>query len=277
LNEPADASLTVLVLAGQRDGAVDPLAAAAGGAYKALSPVAGRPMIGHVLEALSACDCVGAVIVSINEGSGVEEVAEAKALAAAGRLTVAPARGNLVDSVLSALESARFPVLVTTADSVLLSAATIAEIDDRARAAGADVAVALARREDVLAVHPNGQRRFYRFADGAFSNCNSYWIGTRSALAPAELFRSGGQFVKHPLRVVGALGVAGVIELIRFRFGIGALEDGFARLSRRFRLAIRPVLVTDGAAAIDVDHAPSLKVAEEVLADRRGAGRAAAA
>ncbi len=266
--------LTVLILAGQREGRPDAFANAMGVAFKALAPVAGQAMALHPLAAVAACPAVGSIVVSINAGSGLEDLPEVAALRASGRLKVVASRPNLVDSVLDAVAGAPFPVLITTADTVLLSPEAIAEIDDAARAGGADVAVALARREDVLAAHPDGQKRFYRFADGAYSNCNSYWIGARSALAPAELFRSGGQFVKHPARVVGALGLAGVFELVRFRFGLGTLEQGCRRLSKRFKLKIVPALLSDGAVAIDVDHERSLKVAEAVIAARRQASAA---
>lgn len=269
-------TLSVLLLAGQREGRVDPLAEAHGVALKSLTPVAGRPMLMHTIATLAATQSVGRIVVSINAGSGIDRLPEIARLIAEGRLEICDARPNLVDSVLAALDGGAFPVLITTADAVLLTPETVTEIDLAARVRGADVAVALARREDVLAAHPQGQRRFYRFGCGYYSNCNCYWIGDRSALAPAELFRSGGQFVKHPSRVIGALGVAGLFELVRFRFGLGTLEQGCARLSRRFRLNIRPVVVADGATAIDVDAERSLKVAEAVLAARRSVAPRAA-
>lgn len=262
--------LTVLVLAGQREGKVDPLASANGVAFKAMTPVAGRPMILHTLDAVTSSPGVGTIVVSINAGSGLEALPEIAALVGRNRLKIVASRPNLVDSVLDALDGVSFPALVTTADNVLLTPEAVTEIDERARRERAQVAIALARREDVLAAHPDGQRRFYRFADDSYSNCNSYWIGERSALAMAELFRSGGQFVKHPSRVVRTLGFAGVLELVRFRFGLGTLHDGCRRLSRRFGLDIRPIVLSDGAAAIDVDAERSLRVAEQVMAMRRG-------
>jgi GTP:adenosylcobinamide-phosphate guanylyltransferase len=276
VSQAAPGGLTVLILAGQREGRPDPFASAMGVDFKALVPVAGRPMALHPLAAVASCPAVASIVISINAGSGLENLPDVSALSAGGRLKVVASRQNLVDSVLEAVEHASFPVLITTADNVMLSPDAIAEIDRIARAQRADVAVALARREDVLAAHPQGQRRFYRFADGSYSNCNSYWIRSRSALATAELFRSGGQFVKHPRRVVGVLGISGIFELIRFRFGLGTLEQGCRRLSRRFRLTIVPAVLSDGAVAIDVDHERSLKVAEEVIAARRGGAGASA-
>ena len=51
------------------------------------------------------------------------------------------------------------------------------------------------------------------------------------------------------MRIIGAFGL---LNLIRFRFGIGTLGQAFARFSRRFRMVIAPVILSDGAVAIDV-------------------------
>jgi len=47
-------SVSVLILAGQREGVIDPLCAAAGVERKAIIPINGKPMIDYVLDALSA-------------------------------------------------------------------------------------------------------------------------------------------------------------------------------------------------------------------------------
>jgi hypothetical protein len=179
-------------------------------------------------------------------------------------VTVA-AHPNLVDSVIAAADGATFPLLITTADNVLLTPAAIAEFIAATQVSKAQASVAFTRRESVLAAHPDGQRKFYRFAEASYSNCNTYWLAGREALAAAETFRTGGQFAKHPLRIVGAFGL---INLIRFRYGIGTLAAAFARFSRRFGFTITPVILSDGAVAIDVDNARTLGVAQEVLAQR---------
>lgn len=258
------ASVTALVMAGRREGEVDALAAAAGLADKCLVPVAGRPMIAHVLDTLDRTPAVGRIVVSVNDPAVLDGVAEAQALRAQGRLVVAAAQANLVDSLLGAIGHAGFPLFVTTADNTLLSPETASEFI--AGAAGSDVAVAFARRQSVLDAHPEGQRRFYRFSDDSYSNCNSYWVGNRQALEAAEVFRSGGQFAKHPLRIVEAFGL---VNLLRFHYGIGTLEAAFGRFSRRFRLTIKPVIVSDGAVAIDVDNPRTLAVTEAIFAARR--------
>ena len=261
---------TILILAGRRPGATDPLAEAHGVADKCVVPVGGQPMLAHVLRAALASGA-RRVVVAAHDRALVDRVGSG--LAGHERVAFIAAADNLADSVLTALVGAEFPVLVTTADACLLTPATIAEIDAAARAAGADAAVALARKADVLAVHPDGQRRFYPFADVDVSNCNAYWLGTADALRAVEAFRGGGQFIREPVRVLRAFGL---VNLLRFRFGLGPLHRVFERLGGHLRLKLVPVLVSDGAAAIDVDAERSLRVTEAVMAERRGSDPALA-
>lgn len=264
----ADPSLSVLVLAGRRAGALDPLAERAGTSHKCLVPIGGRPLIEHVLLALDAAPDVAAVIVSIDDLGVLDHLPAVQALRAQGRLRVTPAQPNLADSILVAAEEARFPLLVTTADNVLFTPEALAAMASEVRRTGAEIAAAFARKDAVLAAHPDGQRRFYAFADDAYSNCNCYWIGSREALSAANIFRSGGQFSKHPMRIAQAFGL---LNLIRFRLGIGSLDAAFARFSRRLGKRLRPVIFADGSLAIDVDNERTYRVVEQILA-RRAAG-----
>lgn len=256
---------SIIILAGRRAGATDPLAERFGVADKCLVPVAGRPMIAHVLSA-AAQSSAERIVVSSHDFDVLAKIDDPIVAQLGKRLVVRAASDNLADSVLLAAEALPFPMLITTADNCLLTPATMAEIAGAASDAGADAAVALARREDVQAAHPIGQRRFYEFTDVAVSNCNAYWIGTRRALAASEVFRGGGQFVKKPVRVMYAFGF---INLLRFRFGLGPIHHVFAKLSRRMKLCLVPVLVSDGASAIDVDNDRSLAVTEDLIAQRR--------
>jgi molybdopterin-guanine dinucleotide biosynthesis protein A len=265
---------TALILAGKRDGAIDPLAAGAGVGHKCVVPVAGRPMIAHVIDALAASSSIGTILISIDDMGALDAVTEVREGVERGVIRLVKAKANLVDSVVTALAGATFPVLITTADNVLLDPRSIAAIDGGARGGRADVTVAFARRSSVLAAYPEGQRRFYRFSDDAYSNCNAYWIGAPRALAVAEVFRQGGQFAKHPLRIVRAFGF---LNLIRFHYGIGSLEAGFRRFSKRFGISIQPVILENGAVAIDVDNARTHGIAEELLRARAPVDLAVAA
>jgi GTP:adenosylcobinamide-phosphate guanylyltransferase len=253
---------SILILAGRRPGAADALAEAHGVADKCLVPVAGRPMIAHVLESASA-SAAAHIFVSTHRADLPSDLNDPVVQSLGDRLTIVPAADNLADSVLAVARVAKFPLLITTADNCLLTPATIAEIEAEALRLGVDAGVALARREDVLAAHPEGQRRFYEFSDVAVSNCNAYWIGHAGALKAVEAFRGGGQFVKRPLRVMRAFGL---INLLRFRFGLGPIHHVFRRISRHLKVEIAPLLISNGATAIDVDNERSLQVTEALMA-----------
>lgn len=257
-----------MVLAAQRPGVIDPLASTAGLSHKCLVPIDGAALIVHVVAALQATPGLTDLRIVIEP----EQDAVVAQLLPAGPVPVSfvPAADNLADSVLAGARGLAGRVVVTTADNVLLTAGAV-EAMTAALAAGADVAVAMARQADVLAAHPEGQRRFYRFRDDAYSNCNLYAFAGPRALAAAELFRGGGQFAKKPRRLIAA---AGLLNVILMAAGRLTLAGALARLGRRVGLTIAAVRLEDGAHAIDVDNPRTYAVAAELLARRReGAAR----
>jgi hypothetical protein len=158
--------------------------------------------------------------------------------------------------------------MITTADNCLVTSEGYAEFIDKCLAEKSDAAAALARKEDVIAADPIGQKKFYEFSDGGYSNCNTYWIGSEDALSAAEIMRTGGQFVKFPSRIAKAFGV---INLIRFYFGWGDKEKLFAQVSKRFGYKLSPIVMSNGEYAIDVDEERSFGVTEKLLAKREAA------
>jgi hypothetical protein len=56
------------------------------------------------------------------------------------------------------------------------------------------------------------------------------------------------------------------LNLIRFRLGWFTVAQGFAAVSRRFDVAIRPVISDDGRLAIDGDDERSLAMIDEIMA-----------
>lgn len=258
-------TVSVIVLAGRRAGTVDPLALAHGVSDKCLVPVAGRPLIEHVVDTLGSSPRIGRIMVSINEPSLLDRLPRSSQLIAAGKLRAICSSGNLADSVIAAARKLTFPILITTADNVLLSHAAIETMSQTCTDVSADAAAAFARKQAVLAAHPEGQRRFYTFQDDGYSNCNCYWIANEKALAAAEIFRSGGQFAKNPLRIAASFGV---LNLLRFRFGLSRFADSFKAISSRFGLTIHPVVFDDGSLAIDVDNDRTHKIVSEILQRR---------
>lgn len=263
---------TVLIVAGQRLGKVDPLAAKHGVEHKCLVPLLGRPLIGYVFDAVESAFPGCRIVVSINDPAALDDEPEAQPLFKAGRLTTVASTPSLLESVFAAADGVDYPLLVTTGDNVLMTGHALRAFHRFALAERADGVAMFARKEDILAAHAEGQPRFWEFRDGAFSGCNTFWIKNRGALVVGEIFRGGGQFLKFPKRFIAAFGLA---NLIGFRLGLFTVDRMLARISRRFGKTIRAQIVDDGKLAIDVDNEFSHLVAERLLGERKARKRSA--
>lgn len=257
--------VTALIMAGKRSGVLDPLAQRAGVAQKCVVPVLGVPMVERVVKQVAACEHIGAIRIVAHEPDEIAELPTVAALLDEGRLTFAEGKFNIVDSVFSGAEGADFPLLITTADNCLVTPEGYSEFITKAFATQSEAAAGLARKEDVIAADPEGQKKFYQFKDGGFSNCNMYWLASQEALSAAEIMRQGGQFVKFPQRIIKAFGL---MNLIRFRLGTGSKEKLFEQVSKRFGFKLFPIELSDGHYAIDVDNERTFEVTERILKRR---------
>jgi GTP:adenosylcobinamide-phosphate guanylyltransferase len=265
----SERGFTAILLAAQRGGRLDPLAERFGVTHKCLVPIVGRPLIEHVLRALAEVPGINRIHISVEK----EAVPAVRAVPGAnGEFGVpvdfVPAAPTLADSVYAAALGVDEPILITTADNVLLSPAVAAEVVRRMYD-GAEGVVAVATREAVLAAHPEGQRRFYKLKGGSYSNCNQYGLNGPAALGMAETFRSGGQFAKNPRRLIETFGL---FNLLLMRVALITGEGGMKRVSRRFGVRAEALVVTDGTQAIDVDNSRTYDIAAALL-ERRGKRR----
>ena len=256
------APFTAIVLAAQRDGKLDPMAADAGVTHKCLVPIVGRPLLEYVIEALVAVPGLERIRVCI-EPAAVEAVRTIRG--ASGELGVpvdyVASAPTITESAYASAAGLTGPIVITTGDNVNLTPGAVQQMLD-ALAGGADAALAMASREAVLAAHPEGQRRFYEFKDAAYSNCNLYALAGPEALKVAETFREGGQFAKNRKRLVR---VIGPFNILLFVLRLAPLHWAMKRLSRRLGARLAAVVLEDGAHAVDVDNPRTYKIAETIL------------
>jgi molybdopterin-guanine dinucleotide biosynthesis protein A len=253
----------ILVLAGRRSSTLDPLAAKMGVTHKALVPVAGEAMVGRVLRIVDEAFPEAPLFVSVDDFSVIAGEPTVARLSAAGRLKPVEARHHIVDSVVEASRETGFPILMTTADNVLMTVEGLHRMAAQGARGDADAVAMFAEKTDILAAHPDGQRRFYRFRDGGFSNCNLFWLSGEKALKATESFRYGGQFAKRKKDAVRALGLS---TLFLYALNLVTIEGMFRHFSRRFGVRLKPLVVSDGRLAIDVDNERTHRVAEEIIA-----------
>lgn len=244
-----------VVLAGQRQRR-HPVADAAGVPAAVLAPVAGRPMLARVLDALAASPQVtaGAIV-------GDRTALEADAIvrdAAMGFRWLAPRFGPSAGA-RAALEMLNaYPALLTTGDHALLSPALVEEFLRKAVAADADFVVGVVEQARLQALPPT-RRTLLRFADGAICGSNLYAVLRPSGLAALTLWQDVEADRKRPWRVIRRLGIG---HLLRYWRGHLTLEQALSRLSTLAGTRIGAVKLSRAEAAVDVDTLADLRFAE---------------
>ncbi|HSV92695.1 MAG TPA: NTP transferase domain-containing protein, partial [Desulfobacterales bacterium] len=151
-----------VVLAGGDGAVLDPECR-----FKGLLPIAGKPMVEWVLDALNEAEEVGevAVVVPTAEGLGgwVDRAAK-----------IVVSDGSFVDNIVSGVSAFRTdrPVLLVTGDIPALTPAAVDEFVRLSLAAGAQAAYPLIREADMSEQFPGSARTFVRLADGKVTGGN---------------------------------------------------------------------------------------------------------
>jgi GTP:adenosylcobinamide-phosphate guanylyltransferase len=250
--------LTALVLAGTRPGG-DPLAQQNGVTHKALLSIGGVTMLQRVVTTLRAVPQVARVVVATDRADLLQHLPVGEK-----PVTFLQAGKGPSASVALALESLGAPLLVTTADHALLQPEWVQEFL-ASDAGDADALLALARREAVMRAAPGTLRTWLRFADGDYSGCNLFLLRTLDTLKIVALWQELEAARKRPLTLLSRLGL---IYVLRYRFGWLRLDAALNRLSRLCGARVRPVILSDGRAAIDVDKPEDLELVRQLTAQR---------
>lgn len=260
------ASLAIVVLAGDR-GPNDPIAATAGVAGKVLAPVAGRPMLAHVLAAARALGDAIPIRLVCPDRAEYAAVAEPFHGASGAFATLTPAAGPAA-SVAAALDTlpAEAPVLLLTGDHPLLCPDWLSGFLAAAEATGADAVVGVADADAVQARFPEGRRTRYRFADRSICGTNLFLFRTAQGRRVVDTWQAFERDRKRPWRIVGRLGV---VDLVRYLLHRLTLEAAFDALSGRLDARTRAVVVPWPEAAVDVDTLADRALVESVFEERR--------
>ena len=261
-------SCTVIVLAAQRTGVVNPLAVRAGVSHKCLVPIVGKPLIVHVMDVLARCPEVTRVRVMVEpDGQEALDPILAPYREAGMPVDLVASSENIVESVILGTGGQEAPFIVTMADNVLLTRKAFRATLDALSTH--DAAMNVATKSAVQAVHLQAQRGFYELADEGYANCNLYGLASHHALRAAEAFREGGQFMKNPKRLITAFGL---FNILLFRFKLIGIEGAARRISKRFGVNLRAIVQADGTQAVDVDNERTYEVAQMVLEQRASQG-----
>ena len=261
--------LTVLLLAGSR-GPDDPVARARNVPSKALAPVGGVPMLDRVVEMLQRQSRIGRILLVIDTNPDAA-VAFAKLGQRAGvdilRQGASPA--STVEGILTGLTADSYPLLVTTADHPLLTEGMIVSLLEKTPP-DADISVGLADAASVMAAWPQSIRTVTKLGGIGYCGCNLFLLQTPRAIGAVRFWRQMERNRKKPWRLIAA---AGVPTLWRYLRGTLDLTAAFDRLSKITGAKVRPVLLPQPEAAIDVDKPEDIVLVELILERRAAVGR----
>ncbi len=252
-------AMTAIVLAGSRPGS-DPLAAAFGTDLKALVPIGGKPMVRWPVEALLRCDRFSCVRVLAQEPERI-----AAALPAHPKLNVDQSRSTIAATLerLCFDAAVEWPLVVTTADHVLLDAGMIDEFCDLAEMA--DIAIGVVERDNLMARLPSSQRTWIRFRSGAYSGANLFLLRGNKVLPALELWRSVEQDRKKAWSLLWALGpLVFLAAALRLR----TIHETLDRIGEKIGARVEAVDLSDPLAAVDVDKLSDHDLVEKLLVER---------
>ncbi len=260
---------TALVLAGQRPG-VDALAAQFGLQAKALVPVAGELMLGRVLMALADTPDITRIIVLAQDAPALLTHPDLAWAAAEPRITARISGRTISGSVRDAISDPAIglPVLVTTADNVMLTPATVTEFI--AATGASDVSVAMVERGRLEAAVGANRRTWLTFKGGAYTGANLFALIGPAATNALNFWERVEADRKSVLRLAAHFGPVLMARLLMRRMTV---HEALAAAGARLGASAAPVLLTDGRMGVDVDKPEDHALAERLLAQSLQAAR----
>lgn len=244
-----------VVLAGGEGAIIDPAVA-----IKGLVPVAGKPMVEWVVDALRSAESIGeiAVVVPTAEhlGAWADKV---------DKLVVSD--GRFIDNALAGIDAFRNDrsVLVATGDLPALTAEAIDDFVGRSVERGADFSYPLVRKEDMLEQFPGSERTFVRISGGPVTGGNMMLLTPTLARNARDIGQRLFETRKSPVQMARVVGFPFIFKAIAGTLVPADVEAKLGELTGGRCAAIYTAYASIGA---DVDKPIDVVVAERVLYQR---------
>lgn len=241
----------VIVLAGQDPDHPDPLAVENGVANKVLIPLAGRPMIEHVLQPLVDNPVINHIVLigfDMYEGVGT-----------GANLHCLPGHGSIFDNVMSGFAWLADHVppahhaLVLTGDIPLITRAQIDWFLQACQPLDKDVYWGIVERTTMEKSFPESRRSYLPLVEGRFCNGGLYLARIEAALGRQALI---GQLIeqrKHVFRQLWMLGPGVIVKFLLRRLRLADLVAVMERLLR-VRGEVIPLPFAETGMDVDKPH-----------------------
>lgn len=210
---------------------------------EALIPLAGRPMVDYVLQAVRGASGVGRVcLVGSEKLCSLYRDRE--------DLILAPAGNEVLESLANGLQvlNPREWVLVATADIPLVTPAMISDFLARCQEKPADFYYAILRRETNEARFPGTRRTYVRLREGVFCGGNLFLVRPEVVVEGIRRGAAIAALRKNPLGLARLIGPGFILKLLFHRLSLAEAETKFSQL-----LGLTGVTVISPYAEVGVD------------------------
>lgn len=271
-----------VILAGERPGG-SPISHAFNVPASVMVPVAGKPALARVMQAIQDSQQTGGGIICGPSADVVTSSEKLKDLLQQPDFEwLTPASGPAA-SALSALEKLdHYPALLTAGDHALLTGEIVDDFCIQARSLatsqcldstlpshganepGYDLVIGFVPYPLVKAAWPESRRTVLKFSDGQFCGSNLFAILNPEGLKALEFWQQAEVDRKHPWRIARRFGLMALLFYMLRRL---SLEDAMGGLSQAAGCRIGYVKVGFARAAVDVDSVEDQRLAEQILHD----------
>jgi len=248
------------VLAGSRP-EKDPLAAHFGLPFKALVPVAGAPMISHVVRTLARSPSIARILI-VAQRPELLGPPESWRISNDCPVHLVAGKDGIAESLAMFVgtEAAPWPVLVTTADNPLLTRDMVEHF--LMRSGAADFGLAVVARELLSARYPGSRRTWLRFRGGAYTGANLFAACTPGCAEVLRVMARAESSRKNQLRLLWHFGPALALGALIRALSFGQFVN---QAGKRFGLKPAVVSLPFAEAGIDVDSLEDWRFADRLL------------
>ena len=244
-----------MVLAGGEGAVIDPTVK-----IKGLVPIAGRPMIEWVVDAMRSAEHINEIAVVVPSAAHLGEWADR-----VDHLVVSAT--DFIDNAIAGCAVFRdeLHVLCATGDLPALTPAAIDDFVVRSLATGAEFTYPLVRADDMEAQFPGSQRTYVKVDGGLSTGGNMMVLSPdlvrRNRAIGQRLFETR----KSPVAMARVIGIPFIFKYVTGQLQVADVERKMAQLLGAKCAAVYTAHASIGA---DVDKAIDVVVAERVLYSR---------
>lgn len=256
-------SAAAVITAGFSSEEGDPLAAYTQGQSKALIPIAGKPMIAHVVDALAGSRYIRQVIiVALDPNAQVEFSTPVERL---------PDAGGLIDNVIAGLTYAmeRYPdldgALLSSSDVPLITSAIVDAFIEECLRTEHELYYAIVARTVMEARFPGSRRSYVHLKDGDYAGGDLGFFRRTQRLGDQQLWKRLSGSRKNALRQAAMFGFWPLVKLL---FRQLSLADAERRACKALGVHGRAVPFAYAEVGMDVDKPFQLELARAELEAR---------